>query len=166
MYKSQWIKQNWHFWGLELMNRDLLRLWLSLCFKQAAIADRCCHINLKSGVVRAVRRIVVASFPYWWIVNQPAWAKTWQKIVGKKLRSPGTRPVTASKKKKKSKMDILGPRRWYDVLQSWKFSWAINLRIVRKFLEFMKINSLLLSIPGLRCTVKRSKLWKLKLMKR
>ena len=74
---------------------------VTVCFKQAAIADRCCHINLKSGVVRAVRRIVVASFPYWWIVNQPAWAKTWQKIVGKKLRSPGTRPVTASKKKKR-----------------------------------------------------------------
>ena len=36
-----------------------------------------------------------------------------------------------------------------------------NFRIVRKFLEFMKINSLLISIPGLKCTVKRSKLWKL-----
>ena len=38
---------------------------------------------------------------------------------------------------------------------------AINFRIVRKFLEFMKINSLLISIPGLKCTVKRSKLRKL-----
>ena len=39
---------------------------------------------------------------------------------------------------------------------------TINFRIVRKFLEFMKINSLLISIPGLKCTVKRSNLWKLK----
>ena len=31
-----------------------------------------------------------------------------------------------------------------------------NFRIVRKFLEFMKINSLLVSIPGLKCTVKHS----------
>ena len=37
----------------------------------------------------------------------------------------------------------------------------MNFRIVRKFLEFMKINSLLISIPGLKYTVKRSKLWKL-----
>ena len=33
--------------------------------------------------------------------------------------------------------------------------------MVRKFLEFMKINSLLIIIPELKCTVKRSKLWKL-----
>ena len=38
---------------------------------------------------------------------------------------------------------------------------AIDFRIVRKIFEFMKISSLLISIPGLKCTVKRSKLWKL-----
>ena len=38
---------------------------------------------------------------------------------------------------------------------------AINFRIVRKFLEFMKINSLLTCFPGLKCTVKPSQLWKL-----
>ena len=34
-----------------------------------------------------------------------------------------------------------------------------NFRIVCKFLELMKINSLLISIPGVKCTVKRSKLY-------
>ena len=34
-------------------------------------------------------------------------------------------------------------------------------RIVRKFLEFMKIDSLLSTFPGLECTMKRFQLWKL-----
>ena len=35
---------------------------------------------------------------------------------------------------------------------------VINFCIVRKFLKFMKINSLLINFPGLKCTVKRSQL--------
>ena len=41
------------------------------------------------------------------------------------------------------------------------FLQAINFRIVRKFQEFMKINSLLINFPWWKCTVKRSHLWKL-----
>ena len=36
-----------------------------------------------------------------------------------------------------------------------------NFRIVRKFLKFMKINTLLINFPGLKCTMKLSQLWKL-----
>ena len=38
---------------------------------------------------------------------------------------------------------------------------VINFRIARKFLKFMKINSLPFNFPGLEYTVKHSHLWKL-----
>ena len=41
------------------------------------------------------------------------------------------------------------------------FRKRLIFRIVRKFLEVMKINSLLINFPGLKCAVKRSQLWKL-----